>query len=180
MLGGLIVEERPVLYFDMGGSTEVEGPATVTASASVGMGGVKGAIAPLNIVGSISVEASGSKSTSSPATITATAEYGASGIKAIAGLDKEGHAVITASATLGMGGVKGGVGAAVLGADSVVEAGGVKGAAGQAWFAAMGEFYASKGADDVPIDADEIGRAVSLQARNYSAVLAKRNYTARL
>jgi len=200
MLGGLIVEERPVLYFDMGGSTEVEGPAvitaastiaasgskqavspaTVTASASVGMGGIKGAVAPLNIVGSISVEASGIKSTSGPATFTAAAEYGASGIKTIIGLDKEGPAVITASATVGMGGVKGGVGAAVLGAGSAMETGGVKGAAGQAWFAAMGEFYAVRGPDEVPITADEIGRAASLQARNYSAVLAKRNYTARL
>jgi len=193
---------RP-LYFDLGSvepGTEVEGPAvitaastisasgskqatspaTVTASASVGMGGVKGAVAPLNIVGSISVEASGIKSTSSPATITAAAEYGASGIKTIIGLDKEGPAVITASATVGMGGVKGGVGAAVLGGDSAVEAGGVKGATGQAWFAAMGEFYAVRGPDEVEITADEIGRAVSLQARNYSAVLAKRNYTARL
>jgi hypothetical protein len=200
MLGGLIVEDRPVLYYDMGGSTEVEGPAvitaaftiaasgskqaegpaTVTASASVGMGGVKGAVAPLNIVGTLSVEASGIKSASSPATITTASAYGASGIKTIAGLDKEGPAVITASSTVGMGGAKGGVGAAVLGADSAVEAGGVKGAAGQAWFAAMGEFYAVRGPDDVPIAADEIGRAVSLQARNYSAVLAKRNYTARL
>lgn len=200
MLGGLIVEERPVLYFDMGGSTEVEGPAvitaastivasgsrqatspaTVTASASVGIGGVKGAVAPLNIVGSISAEASGIKSTSGPATITAAAEYGASGIKTIIGLDKEGPAVITASATVGMGGVKGGIGAAVLGADSAVDAGWAKGAIGQSWFAAAGEFYAVRGPDDVPIAADEIGRAVSLQARNYSAVLAKRNYTARL
>jgi len=200
LLGGLIVEDRPVLYFDMGGSTEVEGPAvitaastisasgskqaispaTVTASASVGMGGIKGAVAPLNIVGSISVEASGIKSTSGPATFTAAAEYGASGIKTIIGLDKEGPAVITASATVGMGGVKGGVGAAVLGGDSAVETGGVKGVTGQAWFAAMGEFYASRGPDEVPITADEIGRAASLQARNYSAVLAKRNYTARL
>jgi len=200
LLGGLIVEERPVLYFDMGGSTEVEGPAvitaastisasgskqatspaTVTASASVGMGGVKGAVASLNIVGTLSIGTDGIKSTSSPATITATAEYGASGIKTIIGIDKEGPAVITASATVGMGGVKGGVGAAVLGTDSAVEAGGAKGATGQAWFAAMGEFYASRGPDEVPITADEIGRAVSLQARNYSAVLAKRNYTARL
>jgi len=200
MLGGLIVEERPVLYFDMGGGTEVEGPAvitaastiaasgskqavspaTVTASASVGMGGVKGAVAPLNIVGSISTEASGIKSTSSPATITTASAYGASGIKTIAGLDKEGPAVITASATVGMGGVKGGVGAAVLGGDYAPTAGGAKGAAGQAWFAATCEFYAVRGPDEVPITTDEIGRAVSLQARNYSAVLAKRNYTARL
>lgn len=200
MLGGLIVEDRPVLYFDMGGSAEVEGPAVVTAestiallgqkgaisaavvaaSASLGMGGAKQAVAPLNIVGSISAEASGSKSTSSPATITATADFLASGIKAIIGLDKEGPAVVTASATVGMGGVKGGVGAAVLGADLAVEAGGMKGAAGQAWFDAMGEFYASRGPDDLPITADEIGRMVSLRARNYSAVLAKRNYTARL
>jgi hypothetical protein len=159
---------------------EATSPATVTASASVGMGGVKQAVAPLNIVGSISVEASGIKSTSGPATFTAAAEYGASGIKTIAGLDKEGPAVITASATVGMGGVKGGVGAAVLGADYAPTAGWMKGVAGQAWFAAMGEFYASRGPDEVPITADEIGRAVSLQARNYSAVLAKRNYTARL
>jgi len=162
------------------GSKQTASPATVTASASVGMGGVKGAVAPLNIVGSISAEASGIKSTSGPATITATATYGASGIKTIAGLDKEGPAIITAAATVGMGGVKGGVGAAVLSADYAPTAGGTKGATGQAWFAATGEFYAVRGPDEVPITADEIGRAVSLQARNYSAVLAKRNYTARL
>jgi hypothetical protein len=79
-----------------------------------------------------------------------------------------------------MGGAKGGVGAAVLVADSALVAGGVKGATGQAWFATTGEFYAVRGPDDAPITDEEIGRAVSLQARNYSAVLAKRNYTARL
>lgn len=172
MLGGLIVEERPVLYFDMGGSTEVEGPAvitaeasiaasgskqatssaTVTASASLGMGGVKQAVAPLNIVGTAAVEASGIKSASSPATITATADFLASGIKTIIGLDKEGTAVVTASVTVGMGGVKGGVGATALGADLAVEVGGAKGAissaqilAAFAFGVAGGNFLVSEG-----------------------------------
>ena len=181
MIGGLIVEDRPVLYFDLGSvAPSVEGPATVTASASLGMGGVKQALASLNIVGSISPEASGIKSTSSHATITAAATIAASGIKPIAGLDKDGSAVITASSTVGVGGVKGGVGAAVLGADTELVADWAKGAIGQALFAAMGEFYAVRGPDGLLIAADEIGRSIKLQGRNYTATLAARNYTARL
>lgn len=198
MIEGLIVEVRPVLYFDLGsaapsvegpaaitaastisasGSKQAEGPATVTASASLGMGGVKGAVAPLNIVGALSIGTSGSKSTSIPATIAATAEYGASGIKTIAGLDKEGPAVITASATVGMGGVKGGVGAAVMGADSALVAGGAKGATGQAWFAAVGEFYAVRGPDELPITANEVARLVVAQGRTKTVIAQARTKT---
>ncbi|HSW65271.1 MAG TPA: M14-type cytosolic carboxypeptidase [Dissulfurispiraceae bacterium] len=39
---------------------------------------------------------------------------------------------------------------------------------------------ALNGSDIVLIDANEVGRATTLQARNYRATLAKRNYTARL
>ena len=185
MLGGLIVEERPVLYFDMGGSSAVEGPAvitaestlaligkkgavcpaTVSASASLGMGGVKGASAPLNIVGTASVEASGQKVVSSPATIAAESALGMGGIKTILGLDKEGPAVIAASASVGMGGIKGAAGQVWIGADSELVAAGVKGGVGSAAWLATGSFGAGKAPDVTEITAAEVARIVRATSR---------------
>lgn len=185
MLGGLIVEERPVLYFDMGGSSAVEGPAvitaestlaligqkgavcpaTVAASASLGMGGVKGASAPLNIVGTSAVEADSQKFTSSPATIAAASALGMGGIKAIIGLDKEGPATFSASSTVAMGGVKGAIGQAWIGADSEIVAAGVKGGVGSAAWLATGAFQAWKAPDVTPITAAEVARIVRATPR---------------
>lgn len=185
MLGGLIVEERPVLYFDMGGSSAVEGPAvitaestlallgqkgaacpaTVAASASLGMGGVKGASAPLNIVGTASVEAGGQKSTYGTATISAESALGMGGIKTILGLDKEGPAVIAASASVGMGGIKGAAGQVWIGADSELVAAGVKGGVGSAAWLATGAFQAGKAPDVTPITAAEVARIVRATPR---------------
>jgi hypothetical protein len=146
MLGGLIVEERPVLYFDMGAIQAVEGPAiitaesviamlgqkgalgpaTVAATASIGMGGVKGASAPLNIVGTASVEAPGQKSTSGPATVSAQSSLGMGGIVELFGLDKTGPASFSAASSVGAGGVKASSSPAAIASASALGMAGVK------------------------------------------------------
>lgn len=106
MLGGLIVEERPVLWFDMGGSAEDKiGPFAITVDSSLGLSGFKGAKGSVSIDHEAAIHASGSKSAKGSTVFSAGAEFLAGGAISQSD-DKLGAAIFVDESAVGIGGIK--------------------------------------------------------------------------
>lgn len=105
MLGGLIVEERPVLYFDMGGSTNINGPLAITTDSSLGLGGVRGAKGAVFVSHLYGIEASGVKQAKGATTFLDSAQFVCAGVLEESD-DKIGPAVFVNESAVGIGGIK--------------------------------------------------------------------------
>ena len=244
MLGGLIVEERPVLYYDMGGSTTdnlptPDGIITTPSLASPALGQIHvlggDGVAVTPVLGNPTLaqvhvlsaptgitvtptlghpaltEISNTHALSQPDGITVAPSLGHPALGQVHNLSAPdgititpslGHPTLTAAAgidalpapdgivissvlgspAIGQVHVLGGDGISItpaLGHPLLGQVHALTGANGMSVTAVFGHPVLS--AFEVgPITADEVGRATTLQARNYSATLAKRNYTARL
>ena len=108
MLGGLVVEERPVLYFDFGGGEPTEdkiGPFAITVDSSLGLGGLKGAKGSVSIDHEAAIHASGSKSAKGSTVFPAGAAFLAGGVISQSD-DKLGAAIFVDESAVGIGGIK--------------------------------------------------------------------------
>jgi hypothetical protein len=105
MLGGLIVEERPVLYFDMGGSTNVNGPLAITVNSSLGLGGIRGSKGGVVISNASNIEASGIKKAKGSTLFSTQAQFICAGVLEQSD-DKLGTAIFVNESVVGIGGLK--------------------------------------------------------------------------
>jgi hypothetical protein len=109
MLGGLIVEERPVLYFDMGGSENKTGVLAITNDSSLGIGGIKGALGSASFTASAAFSPGGIKSATGYVSFSSASEFGVSGILEQSD-DKVGAVVFVNESIVGASGVKNALG----------------------------------------------------------------------
>ena len=244
MLGGLIVEERPVLYFDMGGSTTdaltasnlvtgspvlgtpalgqthaltasdlttsapvLGAPALTQAHALTAAGlttsgpslgapalgqahaltasgiTVEGPVLGAPALAQIHALTAQNFATGSPVLGTPSLAENENPVDAltadplVVGSPVLGTPALTQVHVLGSDGLV--TGSPVLGSPTITQVHALAALGLTVGVPVLGT-PALNGSDIVLIDASEVGRATTLQARNYRATLAKRNYTARM
>lgn len=95
---------RP-LYFDMGGSTNTNGPLAITTDSSLGLGGVRGAKGAVFVSNLSDIEAGGVKQAKGATTFLDSAQFVCAGVLEESD-DKIGPAVFVNESAVGIGGIK--------------------------------------------------------------------------